>query len=647
MKSIKHRITLLVLIITSSILVPKTVYDIVTNVNRYKSNVNLELNLSKAENSGVLNQNLSSAYTVGRSIRTDILSDIENTIPEQRKREYLLNNIINNLKQNKGVLSKVYLVMKPDSYNIDSRYLLDKKYKNGLLSVEITDGSIKPFDGSFDSSVDLFETRIVQGNYTPIIILPITDIGHIGVVLDCSCLKTDSNNLLTDNNNYFLNSNTKLNLGTNTLFYKDTEYLFSKQELKLEGLSGGINIYAIRNKSEYKKSIIVMVLRSLLVSILGVSVLIGILIYYLNKKVVIPINRLSKALYHVRKYGHITDKDKTLIDSYITDQTEIGQLANNVLETLNVIATNIGLVSHSVSKFNTITEDLSTISNSLNISSTNISESITHIAEGIVEQTGDVNDTLNKIKDTTVLLDKALLSVSDLNKSINNINKESTSGVDILNTLATTIETSNTLIDKSYSSVLETKASTEKIANVITDIEGIAYQTNLLALNAAIEASRAGDSGRGFAVVASEIRKLADHSNSLTAGIKDVIKDLQKRSDTLVIDIKNVLDVFNTQRTESEEVVNKFTAIGVLLSEIISSFNTLNTVSNSIGANNKDILERVNNIYNTSEESSANSEEVSANTELQLNDINSISNTVTILQEEVVNLNKTIEIFNN
>lgn len=647
MKSIKHKITLLVLIITSSILVPKTVYDIVTNVNRYKSNVNLELNLSKAENSGVLNQNLSSAYTVGRSIRTDILSDIENTIPEQRKREYLLNNIINNLKQNKGVLSKVYLVMKPDGYNIDSRYLLDKKYKNGLLSVEITDGSVQPFDGSFDSSVDLFETCIIQGNYTPIIVLPISGIGHIGVVLDCSCLKTDSNNLLTDNNNYFLNNNTKLNLGTNTLIYKDTEYLFSKQELKLEGLSGGINIYAIKNKSEYKKSIIVMVLRSLLVSVLGVLTLIGILIYYLNKKVVIPINRLSKALYHVRKYGHITDKDKTLIDSYITDQTEIGQLATNVLETLNVIATNIGLVSNSVSKFNTIVEDLSTVSNSLNISSTNISESITHIAGGIVEQTGDVNDTLNKIKDTTVLLDKALVSVSDLNKSINNINRESTSGVEILNTLATTIDNSSVLIDKSYTSVLDTKTSAEKIAEVITDIEGIAYQTNLLALNAAIEASRAGDSGRGFAVVASEIRKLADHSNSLTDGIKGVIKDLQKRSDTLVIDIKNVLDVFNTQKTESEEVVNKFTTIGVLLTEIISSFNTLNTVSNSIGANNKDILERVNNIYNTSEESSANSEEVSANTELQLNDISSISNTVITLQEEVVNLNKTIEIFNN
>ena len=84
---------------------------------------------------------------------------------------------------------------------------------------------------------------------------------------------------------------------------------------------------------------------------------------------------------------------------------------------------------------------------------------------------------------------------------------------------------SGEVVSRFVGTMSDITASSKRIADIISVIDGIAFQTNILALNAAVEAARAGEQGRGFAVVASEVRSLAHRSADAAKEIKQLISE--------------------------------------------------------------------------------------------------------------------------
>lgn len=123
----------------------------------------------------------------------------------------------------------------------------------------------------------------------------------------------------------------------------------------------------------------------------------------------------------------------------------------------------------------------------------------------------------------------------------------------------------------------------EVIFTLLADVRGISEQTNLLALNAAIEAARAGDKGRGFAVVASEVRKLSQHSSSLSEQIRS---QAQKTKITIDEARKIVGEVaakdLSIAITEKGHVDNMLNEVGLLNSMMSDKLIEIDIISGRI-----------------------------------------------------------------
>jgi methyl-accepting chemotaxis protein len=203
-----------------------------------------------------------------------------------------------------------------------------------------------------------------------------------------------------------------------------------------------------------------------------------------------PIGESSRVLTELASY----DLRVRMTGEYQGDYAKIKDSLNTMAEALH----------ESFSHFTVAVEQLTS-------ASTEIARSSQSVAQGASEQASSLEETSSSLAEIA---------------SMTNTNADNTQQAKSLADAArTAAQRGSKAMLRMVEAMEKIRAASAGTAQIIKDINEIAFQTNLLALNAAVEAARAGEAGRGFAVVAEEVRNLAQRSKEAAKKTEDLINE--------------------------------------------------------------------------------------------------------------------------
>ena len=268
----------------------------------------------------------------------------------------------------------------------------------------------------------------------------------------------------------------------------------------------------------------------ILIGVLGTVLAVMIVVWIgINKALIYPLQRLLENIRHIANGDLVRGID-------VHGTNEMGQLAASLRHMQDELAKTVG--------------DVRTGANA--------------IYSGASEIAIGNNDLSSRTEQQAASLEETAASMEELTATVKQNAENARQASQLALSASETAQKGGKVVSNVVQTMHEIAGSSQKIADITSVIDGIAFQTNILALNAAVEAARAGEQGRGFAVVAGEVRNLASRSAQAAKEIKGLIEDSVSK-----VEVGSTL-VESAGETMGE-IVNAVTRVTDIMGEIASA----------------------------------------------------------------------------
>nr|WP_304184773.1 methyl-accepting chemotaxis protein [Hafnia alvei] len=286
----------------------------------------------------------------------------------------------------------------------------------------------------------------------------------------------------------------------------------------------------------------------ILVGVLALVAAAIILVWFgIRRTLIVPLNRLIGSIKHIANGDLARSID-------VSGTNEMGQLAASLKHMQGELVRTVG----------------------------NVRQGANAIYSGASEISAGNNDLSSRTEQQAASLEETAASMEQLTATVKQNAENARQASHLALSASETAQRGGKVVANVVQTMHEIAGSSQKIADITSVIDGIAFQTNILALNAAVEAARAGEQGRGFAVVAGEVRNLAQRSAQAAKEIKGLIEDSVNRVDIgstlvesagetmgdIVSAVTRVTDIMGEIASASDEQSRGIDQVGQAVSEM-------------------------------------------------------------------------------